>query len=98
MTDNVQSMMLEILKRIQADMSGLKTDVAGLKTDVADIKARVERMEPRVERLDELVKRQRRDSAASLVMMRGTAGEIDERLREVEIDVRLVLERDPLAL
>ena len=34
MTDNVQSMMLEILKKIQADVSGLKSDVADIKERV----------------------------------------------------------------
>ena len=53
MTDNVQSMMLEILKRIQADMSGLKTDVADIKARVERVEARMERMEPKIERLDE---------------------------------------------
>ncbi len=66
-------MMLDILKRIQADVSGLKTDVAELKTDVGDLKQRVIRLE-------DLAKKQRRDSAAMLVMMRGTVGVFTERM------------------
>ena len=80
MVENVQSVMLEILKRIQADVSDLKTDVADLKADVADLKERTVRLE-------DLAKRQRRDSAAMLVMMRGTVGVFTERLDAVEIDV-----------
>ena len=94
MTDNVQSLMLDILKQIQADISVLKADVAVLKVDVADIKVRVERLEARVERLEEHAKRQRRDSASMLVMMRGVVGVFDERLRDVENDVRVLMEND----
>ena len=78
--------MLEILKRIQ--------------TDVADIKGRVERFEGSVERLDGnfqrlegMAKKQRRDSAAMLVMIRGTAGVFDERMSELELDIQLIKDR-----
>ena len=63
MADSVQNAMFDILKRIQSDVSGIKTDVSSLKSDVADIKGRVERLE-------ELAIKQRRDSAAMLVMFR----------------------------
>ena len=80
MVDNIQSIMLEILKQIQAD-------VAVLKADVADIKQRVERLEVQG-------RSHRRDTAAILVMMRGTVGIFDERLRDVENDVRVLMERE----
>lgn len=79
MTDNVQSAMLEILKRIQ-------TDVSGVKSDVSDVKSQLERVE------DTVIK-QRRDTAAMLVMMRGTVGIFDERLLGVGEDIQLVKER-----
>ncbi len=85
MSENVQSVMLDILKRIQADVSGLKTDVAELKTDVGDLKQRVIRLE-------DLAKKQRRDSAAMLVMMRGTVGVFTERMDALEIDVMTLKE------
>jgi hypothetical protein len=72
MTDNVQSAMLEILKRIQADVSGLKTDVSGLKTDASGLKSDMTDLKGRMEKLEALVRKQGRDSAAMLVMMRGT--------------------------
>ena len=87
MTDNVQSIMLEILKQIQ-------TDVSALKSDVSDIRVRAERLETRVEGLETHAKRQRRDSASMLVMMRGVVGVFDERLRDAENDVRVLMERD----
>ena len=80
MTENVQSAMLEILKRIQADVSGLKSDL----TDVNG----------RLERVEMIVKRQGRDSAAMLVMMRATVGVYDERMLVIEEDVRLLMERE----
>jgi hypothetical protein len=88
MPDNVQSAMLEILKRIQTDVSGLKTDVAGLKTDMSDVKISVAGLEGRMDKLEALVRKQGRDSAAMLVMMRGTVGIYDERLKVIEEDVR----------
>ncbi len=63
MSDNVQSAMLDILKRIQAEQSDQRT---------------------RLERIEELARKQRRDSAGMLVMMRATAGDFDERVNEVE--------------
>ena len=63
MSDNVQSAMLDILKRIQAEQSDQRT---------------------RLERIEELARKQRRDSAGMLVMMRATAGDFDERVSEVE--------------
>jgi glycine cleavage system pyridoxal-binding protein P len=94
MVDNVQSLMFEILKQIQADVAVLKADVSVLKTDGAGVKADVADIRTHVERLEDLAKRQRRDTAAILVMMRGVAGVFDERLRDVENEVRVMMERD----
>jgi Tfp pilus assembly protein PilN len=80
MADNVQSAMLEILKRIQSDVSGLRSDVSVLKADVSDVKARLEKVE-------DLAIKQRRDSAAILVMMRGTVGVFEERMNALDIEM-----------
>ena len=47
-----------------------------------------------MDRLETLVRKQGRDSAAMLVMMRGTVGIYDERLKMIEEDVRLIMERE----
>jgi hypothetical protein len=85
--DNVQSAMLEILKRIQADVSAVKADVSDVKADGIGLKGRMDKLEA-------LVRKQGRDSAAMLVMMRGTVGIYDERMKVIEEDVRLLMERD----
>jgi hypothetical protein len=72
MLENVDNAMLDILKKIQADVS----DVKG-----------------RMDKLEMLVKEQGRDSAAMLVMMRSTVGTYDERIKLIEEDVRLLMER-----
>ncbi|MGL4439073.1 MAG: hypothetical protein ACRCUE_07370 [Bosea sp. (in: a-proteobacteria)] len=41
-------------------------------------------MRERLERIEEINRKQRRDSAGMLVMMRATAGDFDERVSEVE--------------
>jgi hypothetical protein len=38
----------------------------------------------RFDRLEEIVRKQRRDSAGMLVMMRATAGDFDQRVGEIE--------------
>jgi hypothetical protein len=85
--DNVQSAMLEILKRIQADVYAVKADVSDVKADGIGLKGRMDKLEA-------LVRKQGRDSAAMLVMMRGTVGIYDERMKVIEEDVRLLMERD----
>ena len=67
--------------------SSLKTDASGLKTDMMDVKGRLDKLEA-------LVRKQGRDSAAMLVMMRGTVGIYDERMKVIEEDVRLIMERE----
>jgi hypothetical protein len=62
-SDNVQTATLEILKKIQSDISGIKD---------------------RLDRIEDINRKQRRDSAGMLVMMRATAGDFDERVSEVE--------------
>lgn len=94
MPENVQSAMLEILKRIQADLSVVKSDVAGLKTDMADVKGRLSGVEGRLERLETAARKQGRDNAALLVMMRGTVGLFDERVSTLEEEVRLLKEHE----
>ena len=81
MADNVQSVMLEILKRLQSDMSEVKARVIRLDTDMTDVKARQERLEV-------IATKQRRDSAAMLVIMRATVGDFDERVSKLEADVQ----------
>ena len=87
MTENVETTMLEILKRIQSDMSGVKADMSG-------VKDRLTGVEGRMERLEALVRKQGRDSAAMMIMMRGTVGIFDDRLNVIEEDVRLLMESE----
>jgi hypothetical protein len=43
--DNVQSAMLEILKRIQAEVSTVMADVSDVKSDVIGVKGRMDKLE-----------------------------------------------------
>ena len=93
MPDNLQSAMFEILKRVETDLASVKTDVSEIKSSLARLDGRVERLEGRVERLEDIAKKQRRDSAAMLVMMRGTVGVFNERLNELDVNMVLLKER-----
>lgn len=92
MSENVQSVMLEILKRIQADVSDVKGRLERLEVSHQRLEASHERLEASHQRLEASHKKLRRDSAATLVMMRGTAGVFDERMTALEEDVRLLKE------
>jgi hypothetical protein len=87
MSDNVQTAMFEILKKIQADIADMKPRLAKIEEDVADVK-------PRLARVEKIVLEQRTNGAAVLVMMRATVGAFDKRLIDVEEDVREILARE----
>jgi hypothetical protein len=90
MPENVQSAMLEILKRIQSDMADVKNRLAGVEGRLGGVEGRLGGLEGRMERIEDIVGKQRRDSAAMLVMMRATVGAFDERLLRVEGDIGLI--------
>jgi hypothetical protein len=81
MPDNIQSAVYEILTRIQ-------TDVFDLRTSMVDVKKRQDQHDERMSRIEDMIRKSRRDSAAMLVMMCGTVGVFDERMTDVEEDVR----------
>lgn len=93
MTENVESAMFEILKRIQVDVGDVKGRLERVETRLGHVETRLERVETRLERMEVAAKRQRREGAAMLVMMRGAAGIFDERLEAIEDDVRALKER-----
>ena len=66
MPGNVQSAMLDILKRIQTDVSEMKRRLERVKTDVTDIKGRLVHVEGRLESIDTVVKRMRRETISFL--------------------------------
>ncbi len=87
MPDSVQSAMFDILRRIQSDITDMKSDMS-------EVKGRMSALEGRMEKLEVLVRRQGRDSAAMLVMFRGTVGIYDERMKVIGEDVRLLMEQE----
>jgi hypothetical protein len=80
MSENVQTAMFEILKKIQGDVAAFR--------GAAD--KRFEQVDSRLERVETLVRKQRRDGAAMLVMMRSAAGDFEERLAAVEQQIALL--------
>ena len=70
MADNAESMTLEVLKSIQAS--------------IADLRQRMERVEATVVETAGIVKKQRRDIAGILVIMKATVGDFEERVTAIE--------------
>ena len=65
---------LPILVKIQEGIAALRAEVGQFRQD--------DRAEH--ERMESLIRKQRRDAAGILVMMRATASDFDERVSEVE--------------
>ena len=84
MSDNVENAVLEILKKIQSDITLGRSEMKQFKQDT----------ETRFERLETLVRKQRRDGAAMLVMMRAAAGDFEERLAVVEQQIAALEARE----
>jgi phage-related minor tail protein len=74
MADNVQSVTNEILRSIQSAMVDLRTEMV----------ERFDRLDQRITRVEGILDKQRRDSAAMLVMMRATVGDFTEQVAEIE--------------
>jgi len=74
MADSVENAVFDILKKIQADISAVRTDIGAFK---AENRAEHERMEG-------MMRRQRRDAAGMLVMTRAIVGEFEERVTDLE--------------
>lgn len=86
MSENIDDAVPRILMRIQDDIAAFRRDVG----------ARFDRVEDRLDRIETVQKQERRNSAAMLVMMRGTAAVYEERLTQIEID-RIVKLEDRMA-
>ncbi len=55
-------------------LKSIQADLAGFRAETTE----------RFERLEETLRKQRRSSAGMLVMMQATAGDFDERVKDVE--------------
>ena len=80
MSDNVQSAILEILKKIQADVADTKGRVANIETWVSTIEGRLERIET-------TSRKQERNNAGLLVMMQAAVGRFEERVTSLETEI-----------
>ena len=80
MSDNVQTMMFDILKSIQKSISELDARVDG----------RLSALDNRMNAIEELLRKQRRDTAGILVMMKGVVGVFEERVTNLETRITLI--------
>jgi BMFP domain-containing protein YqiC len=69
---------LPILAKIQESIAALRTE---FRSELGQFR---QSTETRLDRLEALVRKQRRDAAGMLVMMRAAASDFDERVSEVE--------------
>jgi hypothetical protein len=64
----------QILTEIQESMRALRSEVGTLRSELT----------PRLDRIENVVRKQRRDAAAMMVIMQATVGDFDERVSEIE--------------
>jgi hypothetical protein len=83
MSENVQTAMFEILKKIQADIASFRSETS----------ARFEQFERRFDEVGDLVRKQRRDTAGLLVMAKSVTGNFAEELAAIEERVRVLESR-----
>lgn len=74
MGDTMENATIEILKGIQGNIAQLRTENAAFRTEAL----------ARFDRLEASLRKDRRNAAGMLVMMRATAGDFDARVTEVE--------------
>ena len=74
MAGNSTDAVHQILIKIQDSISSLRSELGQFRLST----------EARFERIEGLIRKQRRDAAGMLVMMRATASDFDERVSEVE--------------
>ncbi|MCJ2051554.1 hypothetical protein [Methylobacterium sp. J-070] len=74
MSDNVENATIEILKGIQGSIAQLRADTTAFRSETL----------ARFDKLEASLRKDRRNAAGMLVMMRATAGDFDARVSEVE--------------
>ena len=74
MADTSTDAVPQILMKIQESISVLRSEVGQFRQST----------DTRFERIESLIRKQRRDSAGMLVMMRAAVSDFDERVSEVE--------------
>lgn len=88
MSENIENFVPHLLMKIQEDMAVFRKSMEE-RLDKSDNRmARSEKklasIETRFEGIETILRKQRRDSVGMLVMMRATAGDFDERVRDIE--------------
>jgi DNA repair ATPase RecN len=83
MTENVQTAMFEIMKKIQADMAAFRVET----------NMRFDAIDRRFEEGREILNKHRRDIAGLLVMTKSTSGQLADELAAIDDRVRVLEER-----
>jgi hypothetical protein len=74
MSENVETAMFEILKKIQGDLAAFRAEMGQFQT----------KTDQRFQQVEDALRKQRRDNAAMLIMARAVVGDFDERVTKVE--------------
>src|SRR3954452_16665610 len=80
MADESTNAVPQILIKIQDSISTLRSELGTLRSELGTLRSD---LTPRLERIENIVRKQRRDAAGMLVLMRAAASDFDERISDL---------------
>lgn len=83
MAETINDAVLPILVKIQEEAAAFRNEV----------RDRFDGVDSRLDRIEDVARKQRRDIAGILVMMKGAAGVFDERVTSLELRVDVLEQR-----
>jgi chromosome segregation ATPase len=70
----------QILTKIQDSISTLRSELGTVRSELGTLRSD---LTPRLDRIENIVRKQRRDAAGMLVLMRTAASDFDERISDL---------------
>jgi chromosome segregation ATPase len=70
----------QILIKIQDSISTLRSELGTVRSEIGTLRSD---LTPRLDRIETIVRKQRRDAAGMLVLMRAAASDFDDRISDV---------------
>lgn len=93
MAEDPQSIVFDILVKIQGELASTRSDIGQLRAELGALRADVSGILPRLDRVEDLLHKQRRSMAGMMVSMTAVTGEFDGRGGRLERRVAILEER-----
>jgi hypothetical protein len=90
MADALTDAVPQILIKIQDSIGTLRSELGTVRSELGTLRSD---LTPRLDRIENIVRKQRRDAAGMLVLMRTAASDFDERISDVDERVSALEDR-----